>query len=331
MTPAELDCAQWDPRTHAGHYESFFLRANHPTRPLAFWIRYTIFSPRDAPHLAKGELWAVWFDGETGRHVALKDEVPADRCVFSRERLEVVLPEARLTEREARGALAQRGRAITWNLEYACDEPPLLLLPNKLYGARFPRAKTLVPAPMARFRGAVTIDGHAVTIENWVGSRNHNWGSRHTDSYAWGQVAGFDSHPGAFLEVATARVKLGPWWTPAATLMVLRMGRREYRLERMRDAFRARASIDGFGWTFKAELGGITAEGRISAPASAFVGLSYANPPGGTKHCLNTKLASCELCVTHRATGGTETLVSARRAAFEILTDRRDHGIQICA
>jgi hypothetical protein len=32
-----------------GHYESFFQRANHPTRPLAFWIRYTIFSPTGHP------------------------------------------------------------------------------------------------------------------------------------------------------------------------------------------------------------------------------------------------------------------------------------------
>ena len=28
-----------------GHYESFFQRANHPTEPRAFWIRYTVFSP----------------------------------------------------------------------------------------------------------------------------------------------------------------------------------------------------------------------------------------------------------------------------------------------
>ena len=32
-----------------GHYESFFQRANHPTRPLAFWIRYTLFSPHAHP------------------------------------------------------------------------------------------------------------------------------------------------------------------------------------------------------------------------------------------------------------------------------------------
>jgi hypothetical protein len=31
-----------------GHYKSFFLRANHPTRPLAFWIR--IPSPSKDTH-----------------------------------------------------------------------------------------------------------------------------------------------------------------------------------------------------------------------------------------------------------------------------------------
>jgi len=35
-----------------GHYESYFLRANHPSRPLAFWIRYTIFSPDKQPEKA---------------------------------------------------------------------------------------------------------------------------------------------------------------------------------------------------------------------------------------------------------------------------------------
>jgi hypothetical protein len=49
---------------------------------------------------------------------------------------------------------------------------------------------------------------------DWVGSQNHNWGSKHTDRYSWGQVAGFDAHPESFLEVATARLKLGPLWTP---------------------------------------------------------------------------------------------------------------------
>ena len=40
-----------------GHYESYFQRANHPTEPRAFWIRYTVFVPRQRHELAVGELY----------------------------------------------------------------------------------------------------------------------------------------------------------------------------------------------------------------------------------------------------------------------------------
>jgi hypothetical protein len=38
----------------------------------------------------------------------------------------------------------------------------------------------------------------------------------------------------------------------------------------------------------------------IAAPSTAFVGLSYRNPPGGTKTCLNAKTASCALAIARR-------------------------------
>jgi hypothetical protein len=58
------------------------------------------------------------------------------------------------------------------------------------------------------------------------------------------------------------------------------------------------------------------------------------NPPGGVKHCLNTKLAACELTLTHKRTDQTsaaETLTTRHRAAFEILTDDCDHGVPVLA
>jgi len=59
-------------KQQCGHDESFFQRANHPTRPLAFWIRHTIFSQKDRPQDAIGELWAVYFNSETDQHVVVK-------------------------------------------------------------------------------------------------------------------------------------------------------------------------------------------------------------------------------------------------------------------
>ena len=72
-TRQECNAVRYRPGDEEGHYESYFQRANHPGRPLAFWIRYTIFSPRNQPGAAVGELWAIYFDGESGKITSAKD------------------------------------------------------------------------------------------------------------------------------------------------------------------------------------------------------------------------------------------------------------------
>jgi hypothetical protein len=85
VSPDPLNPAQvnWTQYRGGGGYESFYLRANHPTRPLAFWLRYTIFSPASGSDAALGELWAVVFDGETGTNESAKVELPLAGCVFA--------------------------------------------------------------------------------------------------------------------------------------------------------------------------------------------------------------------------------------------------------
>jgi hypothetical protein len=203
------------------------------------------------------------------------------------------------------------------------------LLPPARYPARLPRAKSLVPRPLAVFEGELTVDGRPLEVAGWIGSQNHNWGSRHTDHYAWGQVAGFAGHPESFLEVATARLRLGPLWTPPMTPLVLRHAGREHRLNATRLTLRARTTLSYFAWSFATRNDDVAIDGAIEAPRWAVVGLRYRNPPGGEKHCLNTKLAQCTLTVRDRRTGTAETLHTADRAAFEILTDDRAHGVAL--
>ncbi|NPU84250.1 MAG: hypothetical protein HPY65_07150 [Syntrophaceae bacterium] len=325
---------RYRPGQTKGHYESFFQRANHPSRPLAFWIRYTIFSPQDRPQDAIGELWAVYFDGETGIHIAVKKEVPVRQCVFGTEALSVRIEDALLNDDGLKGEAASGGRRIAWDLRFSGQMDPLFLLPLNSYEAGFPKAKSLVGLPMAIYNGLLDVDGREVAVDDWVGSQNHNWGSKHTDQYAWGQVAGFDTHPDSFLEIATARVRIGPLWTPYLTPLVLRHRGEEIALNSFRQMFRTRGRFDYFTWNFRAETDAIRLEGTISAPREAFIGLNYYNPPGGSKHCLNTKIASCELNITRGwKAGGTaaEILSTRHRAAFEILTDDRRHGIEISA
>jgi hypothetical protein len=314
-----------------GHYESFFQRANHPTRPLAFWIRYTIFSQKNHPQDALAELWAIFFNGEAGQHVAVKREVPLKQCVFSPSSFFVEIDKARLEPGKLFGRVNTNEYALAWDLTFTSDAKPLLLLPPELYQTKLPAAKSLVGYPMATYNGHLTVNGENIPIMNWVGSQNHNWGSRHTDLYAWGQVAGFDTHPESFLEVATARLKIGPLWTPYMTLLVLRYNHQEYTLNSLVQSLKAKGTFDYFSWTFRSETKQIAVEGTISAPNEAFVGLNYYNPPGGTKHCLNTKIASCIVRFVNKQQHTTETLMTQNRSAFEILTDDHKHGITIRA
>ncbi len=312
-----------------GFYESFFLRANHPHRPLAFWIRYTVFSPKGDLREAQGELWSVFFNAETGRHTAVKKELPVRECMFDTTGLNVSIGDARLTPTSLTGAVFGETMAMLWDLVYTSDAPPLLLLPYELYEKDFPKAKSLVGLPLAKFNGKLQVNGETIDIADWVGSQNHNWGVRHTDLYAWGQVAGFDTHPESFLEVATAKLKFGPFWTPAFTPLVLRHNGREHQLNSLLQTVKAKGRFDYFTWRFSSETDAVSIRGTMTAPREAFVCLTYRNPPGGTKFCLNTKIASCSLTVTDKAKGTTEELEAKHRAAFEILTQDSSHGIPV--
>jgi hypothetical protein len=311
-----------------GHYESYFQRGNHPTRPLAFWIRYTIFSPHGRPDDAVGELWAIYFDGETGHHTAVKSEVPIASCRFDPARFDVKIDWSTLEPGAMKGAAAAAGHRIEWDLGWEGGESPLFLLPMYMYEAPLPKAKALVGAPMVTWRGKIEVDEKEIDVDGWIGSQNHNWGSKHTDHYAWGQVCGFDEAPDSFLEVATAQIKLGPVWTPPLTPIALRHEGVEYAMNSpLRSAWTG--AFDYFSWRFRGESPEARLEGRIVGRRQDFVGLAYANPPGGVKWCLNSKIAACELTLHKKNGGAPVTLRSENRAAFEILTDDESHGIDV--
>jgi len=314
-----INRSQYDPASSAGFYESFFVRANHPSRPLAVWLRYTILSPRGDPGATEGQLWGIFFDGDTSSKVSLFKSVPVRSCSFSRETLDVRIGDATLDDAGLEGRLADDEHELSWNLTYAGKESPAFLLPLSLYGGGFPKAKALTPIPVAVFSGRIEVDGSEIDVDGWRGSQNHNWGTKHTDLYAWGQVAGFDNDPDAFLECSTARVKIGPIWSPWLTNLVLRTEGRDLQFNSLLQAVRNRGRYDDTSWTIHAKTGTTSAMVSIEAPADRFVRLLYGDPPGGKKTCLNTKLARCSVRLVEA--GRPPLLLSAScRAAFEIMT-----------
>jgi hypothetical protein len=320
--------SRFDPHDKRGFYESWFLRANHPSRPLAFWIRYTVFVPKGRPGEAMGELWAIYFDREGGRIVTAKEVAPMARCSLANAGLDVTIDGRILDHERLEGSARHAGHAVSWDLRYTTPSLPLLNYPAGLYPGGFPKAKALVSSPNAVFDGTLGVDGDEIVIDGWVGSQNHNWGLQHTDTYAWGQVCGFDNEPDTFLECGTGKLKFGPLWTPWLSVIVLRDGDREHRFNGVRQWMRNGGS---FGW-YRLELDGrqdgVRIRGTIEAKREDFVGLPYWNPPGGIRTCLNSKLARAEFVIEEP---GKEPrhLVSEHRAALELVPTTNDHGITL--
>ncbi len=328
MNPLAL--CQFKSGTQKGHYESYFLRANHPSKPQAFWIRYTIFSPKSQPENAIGEIWAMYFDADNKdqKVIAIQEDIPLNQCSFSSDTLALKLGNNTLIQGLLSGGASLNHNIIEWNIGYGEEHDPILLLPKNLYSTPIPKAKLLVTNPNAIFNGSLNVNGSTIEICNWQGSENHNWGSKHTDEYAWGQVAGFDNHANAFLECSTARIKLGPIWSPWMTLAVLVIDDERYAFNSITQAFQAQGEYDFFNWTFSCKNKSASLNVTISAPKEHFAGLRYKNPPGGSHTCLNSKIAQCELTLK-RKNKETIILKTSNRAAFEILTDQTDHGIKI--
>lgn len=325
-----INASQFDRGNTGGFYESYFLRANHPTRPQAFWIRYTLFSPKGSPAGTEGQLWAIYFDGDAGSRIAVKQSVPLAGCSFSPERLQVRIGDSALDDTALTGAAASADHRLSWDLGYQGTATPSFLLPLDLYARGFPKAKVLTGVPLADFSGQLHIDGRTVDVDGWRGSQNHNWGPKHTDQYAWGQVAGFDSEPEAFLECSTARLKIGPFWTPWLTNLVLRLPGREIQLNSLGQAIRNRGRYDYFSWAIDCRRGPLQVTARFSSAGVRFLALGYDDPPGGTRTCLNTKLAACHVRVSESGQPPVE-LSTASRAAFEILAVDDRHGIPVSA
>lgn len=322
------NATRFDPASRGGFYESWFQRANHPSEPRAFWIRYTLFVPKGHVERAVGELWAIAFDRMAGRIQAAKVVLPLAECSLSRVDLDVRIGEASLDPAGLRGEAAWGGTRIAWDLAYTSPSKPLLLFAERLYDGGFPKAKALVGSPAASFTGTLRVGAETWAIDGWPGSQNHNWGSRHNDEYAWGQVSGFDDAPDAFLECGVGRIRLGPVWSPWLAPLVLRLEGEEHRLNSLWRCLRNRSAIDFFRLEVDARERDVRVTAAFEASASDFVALPYADPPGGLRTCLNSKLARCELTL-ERPGRPPRTLHSAHRAALELISTRRDHGVPV--
>jgi hypothetical protein len=307
----------------AGHYESFYLKACHPSGGLGVWIRYTVHKRPGAEPL--GSLWFTLFDAEAGRPYAVKATLPGPSAGGEDW---LAVGDAAIGPGRATGAAAGEGREASWELRFEAPERPLFHMPSDwMYGAPVPRTKLLSPAPAARFDGRVEAGGRQLELAGWRGMIGHNWGSQHAERWVWLHGLGFDgAGEGTWLDAALGRVKLGPLTTPWVGNGALSLDGERLALGgpgRKVEVHERPESCD-----FLLSGKGVRVRGSVSAPRERFVGWVYADPDGSEHNTLNCSIADMRLAV-ERDGGPPLTLSVSGGAAYEFGMRERDHGMEI--
>jgi hypothetical protein len=313
----------------APYYESRYIRANHPGEPQALWLRETLLLPTAGDPVA--DVWVMVFDPDGTGNRALKEPYSIDAAAYEYDNWTARIGATSIDDRSARGVVTGGSRSARWDLRITPGaEDMVKLLTDRAYKARIPTAKTTVRHPLAQFDGQVELDDARLVLDGWTGSVNHNWGTRHTPAYAFGQVCGFDDAPDSSLEIVTARASIGPLLTPAATLFVFRHGGQEFAVRSIFGSLQTHGRYEPFAWAFGARVGDQMIEGEIVAEPADVIGLTYTDTDGGSKYCYNSAIATCRMQVAGKAFERGE-LVASRRAMFEILTDKRHDEVPLLA
>jgi len=303
----------------APYYESRFIRANHPERPQALWLRETLLLT--SAGAASADVWVMVFNPASHGNRALKQPYPVEKAEFGSDPWAVRIGDAILDDGHARGSLPGP-RTASWDLRITGGGEPVKLLTDRQYSTRFPSAKTSVRSPLARFDGHLIVDDDRVELDGWAGSVNHNWGRRHTPAYAFGQVCGFDTAPSSSLEIVTARAGVGPLTLPPVTLLVFRHGDREFAVRTVLAARRTSGEYEPFHWSFSARFDDVLLDGEISCGRADVIGLNYTDTNGKPKYCYNSAVATCRIKLSGSLSG---ELTATRCAMLEMLSDAR-HG-----
>jgi hypothetical protein len=296
----------------AGHYESFYLKACHPTEPLGVWIRYTVHKRPGAQ--PTGSLWVTLFDGSAEGPRAHKETTPEP---LARNGDWIAVGEASMRDGAAVGSID----GASWDLRFASSEKPLFHLPRPwMCRTKLPRTKLLSPVPAARFDGSLQVDGRYVAVDGWRGVIGHNWGAQHAERWIW--LHGL-TEAGDWLDAALGKVKLGPVTTPWVASGAVSIGGRRHALGGPVRKLSVRETPDHCDFEIAGR--GVHVRGSVSAPRKDFVGWVYADPDGPEHNTVNCSIAAMHLDVT-----GTERArLDLAGAAYELGMRERDHGMPI--
>jgi hypothetical protein len=311
-----------------GHYESYFLKAHHPSEPKAFWMRHTVH--QRPGHERTAALWLTVFDATAdvpvvaGKHTGGAADLTAPDGAY----LAIGGSEARPDG--ATGSLASETLDAEWSFRWQAESEPLHALPATwMYTAKVPRTKSVTPHPAAQFEGTLTAAGRTHDLAGWRGVVSHNWGSEHAERWIWMHCGQFEGRgPDTWLELVLGRIKVGSVVVPWLGNGVLSLDGTRHRLGGPQRARQTLVDERPAGCRFVlAGEGGVRVEAEVSAPPEHVVVWRYADPDGPEHHSAHSSLADLRLEV--KGPGWREELRATTTASYELGMRETDHGLPV--
>ncbi len=306
--------------------ESYFVKATNPHRREALWLKFTFLVTAQAER-NRASVWAIHFDGPSGRKRAFKRTWHLEDVEWPHERLDLALDGCTLRPGRTRGRIQDEQGGIEWDLTFEDPGPPILLYPPLLMRAPLPRFKLATPMPDSRFRGSFGIDGRTSSADGFAGMLGHNWGPKHTPLYAWAHANLFDGESECVFEGACGRIRVAGMDTPMLTTLTLRHHGRHYDLHSVASFGGRRSDLSNYRWFFSVREPPVRIEGVVQTVRDDLVGLYYDNPDGTMTYCLNSKIAHVRLFLYED--GCASVRLDSRCAAFEMGTTDPHHGVDM--
>ncbi len=302
-----------------GLYESYFLKAHHPERPQAFWMRHTIH--KRPGHEPIGSVWLTLFDADAVEPVrARKENFGAERVAPDGL---VWIGESWLRPGHASGGVD----GVAWDFAFATTEDEQRHLPaGWMYTAAVPRTKSLTPFPAAKLDGRLG----DWDVTGWTGVVSHNWGTEHAERWIYlhcCHFAGHDEH--TWLELVTGRIKLGPVTTPWVANGALQIDGERHRLGGPQRARATKVDEHATSARFVLTGDGVRVEGELAAPKERFVAWRYASPDMDERHSIHCSITDLRLHVRRAGREDVE-LIAPAAATYELgMRPNDEHGIPL--
>jgi hypothetical protein len=311
-------------RGRKGTYEAWYLTVADPARRQGYWLRYTTFNPSPGVQAeAHSALWAFHFDHENpGANWAGKMTFPLNDLEVRSRPFVLRIGAALLAHDGCTGEVRTERGTMSWDLRWDSREHPFPFIrpPWDVLSS----VANIGAQPALKVSGTITIDGAVTHLENVPGGQQHTWGSRHALEWNWS----FASGPDFWVDGATSRVRSRVGRELLGTAVGAHVREQRFLLNGLFQVLATRGPIAVDSWSAHARLGPRRLHVEVTPRRSDLVGVTYADPGGGSRVCYHTEVADLEL----RLTQGDEVLARVRRpasAAYEYASESPVDGLPV--